>query len=160
MFLIHQEALVMGRFHDARILLDCYQGPHELHKTFEDDHLLPRHATLERPVQWQSSLYDHEHRRIGRLMERLVERLDTLEDCRMAAGPRRRAIITLLEEEKTLKGMVEHHQEREEKGLLPELDGATGDDWRAAILAPFGAAWEAALDHSRSIAGGIDLPEP
>lgn len=158
MFLVHQEALLQGRFHEARVLLDCYEAPHELHKTFEDEHLLPRHASLTAPVQWQTALYDHEHRRIGRLMEGLTRQLETLMGREMTARARHRAIIALLEEEKTLKGVVEHHQEREERGLLPELDGATDDEWRATILAPFVTAWDATLAASRAMADGIAAP--
>lgn len=34
---------------------------------------------------------------------------------------RRRWIIQLLGDERTLKNVLEHHEEREEKGMLPEL---------------------------------------
>lgn len=40
----------------------------------------------------------------------------------VAPGQARRCwIIQLLDDERTLKNVLEHHEEREEKGLLPEL---------------------------------------
>lgn len=48
---------------------------------------------------------------------------------RLSAAPgqaRRRWIIQLLDDERTLKNVLEHHEEREEKGMLPELGLASG----------------------------------
>jgi hypothetical protein len=36
-------------------------------------------------------------------------------------GQRLRWIIKLIDDERSLKNLLEHHNEREEKGMLPEL---------------------------------------
>lgn len=163
LFLYHQEALLEGRFAEALVLLDCYKSPHDLHKALEDEQLLPRHAGLGDGVRWPTSLYGHEHDRIGRLLSKLEERLHGAAEQHLGGRARRRAIIALLEQEKTLKGVVEHHQEREEQGLLPELDRLADTAWRAAVLAPFTAAWDTAMAECRTItdelcAGDEDHP--
>lgn len=144
LFFVHQQAVLIGALPQAVETLRVFTTVHDLHKRFEDEHLLPRLADLDDPGDWPASLYHHEHNKIEDLLTRLAAGVAEL--CRHA--PTGTALhvelIDLLDREKSVKGLCEHHQEREEKGMLPALDRQTDAAWRASIIAPFRAAWQAA----------------
>ncbi len=145
LFFCHQQAVLVGELPRAVETLRIFTAMHDLHKRFEDEHLLPRLAELDDPGDWPASLYHHEHNKIEDLLTRLDASVAEL--CRNApTGTALHVeIIDLLDREKSVKGLCEHHQEREEKGLLPALDRQTDAVWRAAVIAPFHAAWHAAM---------------
>ena len=142
-FLVHQEALVAGNIARARSLLAAFIVRHELHRDFEDAELIPALADGVSGERWPASLYSLEHAKIADLLSGVEAELAAL--CSMAPGGRdyRRALIALLEREKTLKGVIEHHHEREEAGLLPEVDAASDAGRRAAAIRAFRASWAA-----------------
>jgi hypothetical protein len=63
-------------------------------------------------------VYRGEHRKILAMGEALGRRV-------ALADPGRRAVIALLESERSFKHLLEHHEDREEQGLLPELENAS-----------------------------------
>jgi len=145
LFFAHQEAVLVGDLPRAIETLQQFTKVHDLHKSFEDKYLLPRLAELDDPGDWPASLYNHEHNKIGDLLTRLEEHLTKLSRQELAGTELHAELIDLLDREKSFKGLCEHHQEREEKGMLPALDRQTETAWRLSIIEPFTAAWRAAV---------------
>jgi hypothetical protein len=156
LFLLHQEALLLGKFDDAIQLLACFQDLHQLHMNFEDQELIPRLGELETAGRWPASLYTDEHAKVQDLMGKTRNRLLSLRKGPLSDTDLRREIIALLDWEKTFKGLSEHHQEREEKGMLPELDKETDSEWRASIIGPFLKEWNDCMERNMKIVNGID----
>ena len=157
LFLLHQEAVILGKFDEALQLLNCFKELHHLHMRFEDDQLIPKLDGIDDPVRWPASMYTVEHAKVQDLMEKTVTRLQSLREDRVSRQGVRRQIIDLLDEEKSFKGLCEHHQEREESGLLPELDSQTRDSWRAKIVGAFLKSWSDCVERNMVIVNGIDL---
>jgi len=145
LFFVHQEAVLVGELPRAIEALHRFAEAHSLHKNFEDTHLLTRLAELDDPGDWPASLYSHEHNKIDDLLARLEEHLVRLNTRGLAGTALRAELIELLDREKSFKGVCEHHQEREEAGMLPVLDQQTDTAWRTAIIEPFVAAWRATI---------------
>jgi hypothetical protein len=145
LFFLHQEAVLIGELPQAIKALHFFTRAHDLHKNFEDTHLLPRLAELESPGDWPVSLYHHEHNKIDNLMTRLETQLVKLNARELAGTELHFELIELLDREKTIKGLCEHHQEREEAGMLPALDQQTDEAWRTSIIVPFIDEWQATV---------------
>ena len=141
LFFRHQEAVLLGRFNEARRLLDEFKEPHHLHMRLEDEVLIPKLAELGDRGRWRASLYSDEHAKIEELLAKTEADLHSLSLTGLSGTALRREIISFLDDEKTFKGLCEHHQQREESGILPELDEQTDAVWRASIIEPFLAAW-------------------
>ncbi len=155
-FLLHQEAVLIGKFDDAIQLLNCFKELHHLHMSFEDEQLIPKLEELGDRGQWPASLYTSEHNKIQELLQKAEGRLLALsKDC-LAGKVLRRDIITFIEDEKIFKGVCEHHQEREEKGILPELSQQTDVKWCKSIIEPFFNEWNNRMEHCLFIVDGID----
>ena len=145
LFFAHQETVLTGDLPAAQEALRRYTVAHDLHKRFEDEHLFPRLAKLAEPGDWPPRIYVHEHDKIDERLQQLGRMLGELIDSESTGTELRMGIITLLDQEKSYKGLTEHHQEREEAGMLPALDAQTDANWRSAILEPFTAEWQALL---------------
>ena len=145
LFFLHQQAVLIGELPRAIEALHRYTLTHDLHKNFEDTYLLPRLAELETPGDWPVSLYHHEHNKIGDLMTRLEKQLLELSARELAGTELHYELIELLDREKSIKGLCEHHQEREEAGMLPALDQQTDEAWRTSIIVPFINEWQATV---------------
>ena len=158
LFLLHQEAVLLGRFGGAIQLLDCFEELHHLHMSFEDEELIPKLAQLGDQGRWSVSLYTSEHSKVQELMGKTRISLLSLSEDRLSNKSLRRRIIGFLDKEKTLKGLLEHHQEREEVGILPELDTHTDTRWRESVIKPFLKEWNYRMERNRSIVAGIDFP--
>jgi len=139
LFLCQQEALVEQRFELASQLLTHYQALLSAHIELENSLLLPLHEKVEKP-RWASSLYKREHERILTLLSRAKEKLNAaqLEEGRSP----RRLVIELLDYQRTLKGVLEHHEQREEQGLAPELSTMLEGSEQSKLAAQLGAAWQ------------------
>lgn len=138
LFARHQAALLDRRWAEAARILEEYGVRLRSHIELEERHLLPRFARIA-TVRWPAGIYRAEHRRSEQLLEKAWERL---------AHERRRGIttaslISLIDEERTLKHLIEHHHEREEKGLFGELRAELPAEARSAL----GAALIAAEPH-------------
>ena len=141
LFFRHQEAVLTGDLPAAQEALRRYAVAHDLHKRFEDEHLFPKLAELDDPGSWPLKIYVHEHDKIEARLEQITTTLNDLIERELHGTELRMALITLLDLEKSYKGLIEHHQEREEAGLLPALDAQTDPEWRRAVLEPFTAEW-------------------
>ncbi len=155
-FLRHQEAVLWARFDDAIALFGSFKELHQVHMDFEDQVLLPKLETLDNPGRWPGSLYRSEHAKIQQLMDKVENNLRPLRTARLQDQASRRAIIAILDQEKTFKGVCEHHQEREEMALFPALDKQTDSDWRTGVIAPFQQAWDGCMERNRNIASQMD----
>ena len=157
LFLLHQEAVLLGRFDDAIRLLGCFRELHDLHMRLEDEKLIPKLDELPDRGRWPASLYTDEHAKVHELMRKTRNGLLSLSKSRVSGKAPGREIIAFLDQEKTFKGLCEHHQEREESGMLPELDKQTGDKWRAGIIEPFLKEWNDCIRSNSNLATGMDL---
>lgn len=122
LFLRHQEFLLQGQFDDALTSLNHYDVCHQAHAQLEERYLFPEFVKLERQSRWDVSLYEKEHEKIVILFENLSEGLHWLSEQQLSESQLRRNIIAILDREKTFKGLTEHHEEREEEGMLVDLD--------------------------------------
>lgn len=150
LLLLHQEALIEQDLGTALARFEAFHARLRAHIELENRELLPRHEQVAQP-RWRTQVYALEHDKILELAGKLHERLRQAVMAQDAdapaatgaltgAGPgagieagagarsdgppgqaRRRWIIQLLDDERTLKNVLEHHEEREEKGALPEL---------------------------------------
>jgi hypothetical protein len=91
-------------------------------------------------------------------MGKTETRLRSLGKDQLSSKELRRQIIVFLDEEKTFKGLREHHQEREEAGMLLELDNQTGNNWRVSTIKPFMNAWSDCMERNMAIVNGVELP--
>ena len=157
-FLLHQEAVLLGRFDEEIQLLDCYQELHHLHMRFEDENLIPKLDGLGDQGRWPASLYTDEHAKVQELMGKTENNLLSLSNGRLSNKDFRRRIISFLDEERTFKRLCEHHQEREEAGMLPELDKQSDKKWRASVIGSFLKEWNWCFEHNRDIVIGINFP--
>ena len=121
LLLQHQEALIEQDLTAAQQHYSAFHALLQSHIALEDSLLLPQHQQLEKP-QWRSLVYSAEHEKLLQVAQLLGERLSR--PLPAERSPRLRAIIKLLDDERSLKNLVEHHNEREEKGMLPELQTA------------------------------------
>lgn len=118
LLLQHQEALVEQNMGAALTRYEIFHERLCAHIALENAELLPRHESVEAP-RWRTQVYALEHDKILALAAKILARM---QHPVIEPGPeQRRWIIALLDEERVLKNVVEHHEEREEKGMLPEL---------------------------------------
>jgi hypothetical protein len=157
LFLLHQEAVILAEFESAIELLGCFEELHQFHMDFENEQLIPALSELGDPGRWPASLYSSEHDKIQELLQKTAGRLLSLRDNGVSDKAMRRGIIALLDEQKTLKGVCEHHQEREEIGLLTELDKLSDTEWRTSIIKPFLEEWTQRMEHNMKIVNQLDL---
>jgi hypothetical protein len=156
LFLLHQEAVLLGSFDAAIQLLNCFKELHHLHMGFEDEKLIPKLDTLGNQGRWPASLYTHEHAKVQQLMGKTGDNLLSLSKGQRSNKNLRREIIAFLDTEKTFKGLCEHHQEREEAGMLPELDKQTDIEWRTSVIEPFLKDWNDCKERNMNIVNNID----
>ncbi|MDE2150390.1 MAG: hemerythrin domain-containing protein [Gammaproteobacteria bacterium] len=107
----HQRALVDARFDWAAQRWRRYRERLAAHIEVEESWLAEA-ETQGWPLRWPVRVYRLEHRRILELAAAVAHELE--------AAPRARTAdfrIALIEREKTLKGVLEHHHAREEQDL-------------------------------------------
>ncbi len=157
LFLLQQEALVQAKLEAALTLLGCFGELHQFHMDFENERLIPALTKLGDPGQWPASLYSSEHDKVQELLQKAERRLLSLHEARLSSRETRRGVIVLMDEQKTLKGVCEHHQEREQVGLLPELDKLADSQWRTSIIKPFVEEWLQRMEHNINIARQLEF---
>lgn len=130
-FLLHQEALLINALPLAADFLSIFQELITLHIAVENEHINPVHAELINDARWKTTLYVAEHDKILSLINNLSDKLSdkmqqsaTLPEHAQERSQKthNRWVIDILDYERTLKNVMEHHEEREEKGLLAEID--------------------------------------
>jgi hypothetical protein len=126
LFARHQEALLERRWAQAAGLLAQYTRGLARHIEFEERYVLPRCGRIGLP-RWASGVYAAEHRRILLLLRNAADRLTEARRDPISAA----RIIALLDAEKPLKHLLEHHHEREESALFVEV---CGGDWQAGAM--------------------------
>lgn len=129
LFALHQESLLNRDWERARRLLEHYCGLMQRHIEIEERFLLLPGETDAIGMRWRSEVYRAEHRRIGLILQKIVERI-------MRAGQqgmRPAGVIALLDQERTLKHLIEHHHHREETALFNEMRRILSADSRAAL---------------------------
>lgn len=148
LMLLHQEALILRDHELAITLFNHYVDLQRAHLNFENTSLLPLLESLD-DIQWKASLYVHEHNKIEQLLEKNRDRIATPDTSRY-----RRWLIDTIEQQKSLKNVLEHHEAREEQGMLPELTKAISQPKIAELIESFALATEPALsaiyDNSQS----------
>jgi hypothetical protein len=135
LFLLHQEALLLTKLPLARTLFSAWKNLQIAHLNFENDYLLTELETLEE-TRWPHTLYLHEHKKVINLLNKAEHSLKelALEELSLDDGKGntnkthvsgklfRRRLIELLEQHKSLKNVLEHHEQREQQGMLIELE--------------------------------------
>jgi Hemerythrin HHE cation binding domain len=122
LFALHQEALLQGQFDNAISWLEKFYVCQKAHMQIEENYLFPEFTKIDRSSKWDVSLYEKEHKKIMHLHKSVADDLNWLSEQELDDSQRRRNIIALLDKEKTLKGLNEHHEDREEEAMLKELD--------------------------------------
>ncbi len=125
----HQEALVERDLAEARRRWDAFVRAQRSHIEAEDEVLLPVFANSgEEILGCSSELLFQEHRKIERLVRRLDQRLAIFE---RAGKLTPRDVVYMVEEERMLKEVLDHHDIREKAGFLPALDRLLDGEKRA-----------------------------
>ena len=127
LFARHQEALLQGQFDEASEWLEYYLASLNVHMQIEERYLFPEFANIEHNSKWDVSLYEKEHQKLNQLNQTIKDDLQWLSEQELSPSQQRRNIIALLDKEKTVKGLSEHHEAREEEAMLKELDDAYRD---------------------------------
>lgn len=133
--LLHQEALLLADHALASEAFALVQAQLRAHIEVEDRLLLPLAPQVRE--RFAPGVYAAEHGKILALLDATAGRLAALDVAD------RRAVIALLDQERVLKNVVEHHETREEQGLLPGLDAGLDQQVRAPLLAAMAADWYA-----------------
>lgn len=160
-FLLHQEALLLNALPLAVDFLSVFHELIALHIAVENEHINPLHAELINDARWKTTLYVAEHDKILSLINTLSDKLsDKLQHIFSAQEHHKenhnektehtqkahnRWIIDILDYERTLKNVMEHHEEREEKGLLAELDEQLSSIALAALIETCHSQWHEPL---------------
>ena len=134
LLLEHQEALVRGDLESARDLIAGLHEDLDEHIRHEEERLLP---LLESRGGWgrigEPRYYREDHERIRAMLAGLVESTNALDP----GDPRyHREIALLIGREQAFRSLLEHHDERERKGLFPDLERVTTPEEQARLLEP------------------------
>ena len=108
-------ALLEGRITIARQALAALQALHATHIATEETQWIPQ---LTVTARWHPRVYLAEHGKLGEMIQQWRQRLDGLGDMVDDAGER----LALLDASLPLQHLLEHHFEREEKGLFEEIE--------------------------------------
>lgn len=117
---LHQEALLIQNLSLAGEFLGLFEALLSSHIEIEDSLVLPLFEQQGVESRWPSLLYFKEHEKIAMMLAKIKDQFGLLANKQSA--DLRRAILSLLDYEKSFKGVLEHHTEREEQALLPDLE--------------------------------------
>jgi len=130
----HQEAMVRGDLESARDLIAELQEELRVHIRHEEERLLP---VLEERGGWgrigEPRYYREEHEKIQLMVAALVEATNALDTTDPAMH---RDVALLIGREQAFRSLLEHHDERERKGLFPDLERVTTPEEQALLLEP------------------------
>lgn len=135
MFARHQELLVDQEIRAAAGALDAFLVRLRLHMRHEEEWLLPIYAARGRRREYATrppcEIYLLEHAKLLRLLGVARARISGLVP---PASCSRRQVIAVLDQETTIKRVMEHHDERERSMFYCELDGLTSVDERDDLI--------------------------
>lgn len=130
----HQEALVRGDLESARDLIALLQADLATHMRHEEERLLP---LLEERGGWgrigEPRYYREEHEKIRASLADLVEATNALTHADPALH---RDIALLIGREQSFRTLLEHHDDRERRGLFVDLARVTTPEEQARLLEP------------------------
>ena len=141
LFMQHQEALLQARFDEAIESLVNFYTRLAVHMALEEQHLFPEFSKIDRKTRWDVSLYEKEHVKVKQLYETILNDLMWLSQQSFNESDTRRNIIALLDREKTFKGLLEHHEDREESAMLKELDEKLSESVLQRLTATIQSVW-------------------
>ena len=118
-------ALLRGDAQGAREALETMATEHAAHARLEETLLFP---ALPRAARWPRRTYEAEHEALARALEALRERLRAL-PARIRSARQR---LELVDAALPLRHQLEHHFEREHKGLFEDLGLSPGVPARPA----------------------------
>ncbi len=150
-FMQHQEFLLQGQFDEAFTSLNHYDVCHQAHAQLEERYLFPEFVKIERQSRWDVSLYEKEHEKISILFEKISEDLHWLSEQQLTESQLRRNIIAVLDKEKSFKGLTEHHEEREEEGMLKDLDEKLDSEHIKQLVSDIKYTWAEAIGEIKHI---------
>lgn len=152
LIICHQECLLEQNLTLAQETFKYFDQAMRLHIQFENEVLLPNWQLISEPSsgakgaaekpKWPFIIYQKEH---DKLLAMLAKADAFLSICCQPYESRqqyRRHILNSLEYLKTLKNVAEHHEQREEQGLLPELLGKATEEQKARILEQALSVWK------------------
>jgi hemerythrin-like domain-containing protein len=129
--LLVSHGLTCDGFLRAQEQFFIFRAALQTHIRVEDQVLIPIFARLCPKVNGCSpEILLAEHRKLERLLERTATRLQ-----RASENPEALDIILILEEERMIKEVMEHHAVREMAGFFPNLDRMIKPSERADLLA-------------------------
>lgn len=118
-FLLHQECLLLSEDDLAQQAFAAFSDLLQQHIHFENTYVLAELTQLNAALRWPQSVYLKEHEKILKLLAAVNESLQ-----RYSASQgrvKRLCLLELLEQQQTLRNVLEHHEEREEQDLLLAL---------------------------------------
>jgi iron-sulfur cluster repair protein YtfE (RIC family) len=127
----HQRALLSSDIGSAIAALTKFQSQLEQHIDFEERRLLPLYADkCAEIIGGTLEILQAEHRKLREDVHTLIQKAELLYTSHDLPG----AILQLLTEETTFKGLFQHHAVREERQLFPRLDERTTPEERQMWL--------------------------
>lgn len=170
LFRLHQESLLLSEPELALESFRHYSHCLSHHIDIEETYLLPELSRLNdatgQSFRWRAELYFAEHRKLEAL---LAECERTLREFAaswpaLSASARRRASIRQLADEHALTHVAEHHEEREEIALFPELSAffavqAHPKSWPERFSFPERLQEERAALLKNAESAGVEIPE-
>lgn len=150
---IHQECLLEQELEWAQQSFDLYCRLMQAHIEVENNIIFPLWRQLldtqdKAQVKWPFVIYQKEHEK---LLKMLAKAQSFLDQCRVPAltrQARRRAILQALEYQRSLKNVAEHHEQREEQGLLPELQQALSLPQSQDLISQCNAIWQPGIEQA------------
>lgn len=119
------------------------------HLTTEDEMVAPRYRSSEPPAGWPRGgapdIIDGEHNKIIARLDALTRALEEIADADRPLRERSAACLALLDRQRLLVNLLEHHDLRERQMVYPHLESVLDDREKAAIV-------RALLDWSVSLA--------
>ena len=127
----HQRALLASDVGSAVAALTKFQSRLEAHIEFEERRLLPLYADKGAETAGGTlELFQAEHRKLRETVHVLIQKTELLYTAHDLPG----AILELMTEETSYKGLFHHHVVREERQLFPRLDERTTPEERETWL--------------------------
>ena len=147
----HQQAVVERDAGLAAGFWQLHRAMLRLHVELEDAHLLAAHAQAALQPTWATAVYLAEHRKLLAMADAIGAEI-------AGCGGRvlqRREVIAVLDRQRSFKNLIEHHEDREEKGLLPELAACLPVSVSEALTARCRQRWSPMIASQRQQLAGL-----
>lgn len=144
LFQAHQESLLLQDLPLAERFLGAFAEHLRCHIETENTWILALLSFRQLELRWEEALYRKEHDKILQMLRKVQ---DALRDLPAEPGQfQRLGILQLLDYERSFKGVLEHHEEREEMALLLELDEQLAPAELAGLCQRCEQAWQDLVD--------------